>query len=147
MIKPKLCERSSTESISGSFDSEIGLLTESSTATAQTAQCDVPVAVSSSIGKAPRSNTKNSAKKVCLLESFWISGLQCTVHRVRLRSLFYLQSRETHVTYMNINYVAEQQAICCGQQATCCAQHVACCPQQVARPRNMLRWCKRGIRN
>jgi len=42
------------------------------------------------------------------------------------------------VTYMNINYVAEQQA-------TCCAQHVACCPQQVARPRNVLRWCKRGI--
>jgi len=34
--------------------------------------------------------------------------------------------------------------------ATCCPQHVACCPQQVARPRNllprnMLRWCKRGI--
>jgi len=24
-------------------------------------------------------------------------------------------------------------------------QHVACCPQQDARPRNMLRWCKRGI--
>jgi len=34
---------------------------------------------------------------------------------------------------MNINYVAEQQATCCGQQATCYAQHVACCPQQVAR--------------
>jgi len=26
---------------------------------------------------------------------------------------------------MNINYVAEQQATCCGQQTTCCAQLVA----------------------
>ena len=43
-------------------------------------------------------------------------------------------------------------ATCCGQQATCCAQHDACCPQQVACcaqlvARNLLRWCKRGIRN
>jgi len=36
-------------------------------------------------------------------------------------------------------------------EATCCGQQANCCPQQVARPRNllqrnMLRWCKRGIR-
>ena len=68
---------------------------------------------------------------------------QCTVHRVRLRSPFYFQSR-THVTYMNINYVAEIQVTCCGQQATCCPQHVPC-PRNLL-PRNMLRWCKRGLR-
>jgi len=44
-----------------------------------------------------------------------------------------------------------QQTTCCRQQATCCPQHVACCPQHVARPRNllprnMLRWCKRGLK-
>ena len=67
------------------------------------------------------------------------------------------------------------RATCCGQQATCCAQQVACYPQQVAccaqlvassnmlarnsqlmarnkqhdarnKARNLLRWCKRGIR-
>lgn len=66
-----VCE--STESLSSSLDdntdqgaSEIGLLTESSTATAQAAQCDVTVAASSCIGKAPRSKTLKSAKKVCI---------------------------------------------------------------------------------
>jgi len=44
------------------------------------------------------------------------------------------------------------RATCCAHQATCCGQQATCCPQQVARPRNMLprnmlRWCKRGITN
>ena len=38
------------------------------------------------------------------------------------------------------------EARCCEQYATCCAQLVACCPQHVARPRNMLRGCKRGLK-
>ena len=43
------------------------------------------------------------------------------------------------------------RATCCRQQATCCPQYVACCPQHVARPRNllprnMLRWCKCGLK-
>ena len=63
-----VCE--STESVSSSLDdntdqgaSEICLLTESSTATAQTAQCNVPVAASSSIGKAPCSKTLKTVPK------------------------------------------------------------------------------------
>ena len=46
--------------------SEIGLLTESSTATAQSAQCNVPVAASSSIGKRPRSKTLKAVPKKSL---------------------------------------------------------------------------------
>ena len=70
------------ESVSSSLDdntdqgaSEIGLLTESSTATAQTAHCNVPVAASFSIGKALRSKTlKTVPKSPPMLENFWISG-------------------------------------------------------------------------
>jgi len=36
------------------------------------------------------------------------------------------------------------QATCCAQHATCCAQQTTCCAQLVAR--NLLHWCKRGIR-
>ena len=68
----KLCVRV-LKSVSSSLDdntdqgaSEIGLLTESSTATAQSAQCKVPVAASSSIGKRPRSKTLKAVPKKSL---------------------------------------------------------------------------------
>jgi len=43
------------------------------------------------------------------------------------------------------------RATCCGQHTTCCRQQATCCLQHIARPRNllprnMLRWCKRGLR-
>ena len=84
------------ESVSSSLDdntdqgaSEIGLLTESSTATAQTAHCNVPVAASFSIGKALRSKTlKTVPKSPPMLENFWISGPHsssgCAMTKIRM---------------------------------------------------------------
>ena len=45
-----------------------------------------------------------------------------------------------------------QQVACCPHQVACCAQHATCCAQQASScaqlvARNLLRWCKRGIRD
>ena len=99
-----VCE--STESVSSSLDdntdqgaSEIGLLTESSTATAQSAQCNVPVAASSSIGKRPRSKTlKAVPKKSAYARNFldkWTTQFKWLHYDKNKNAAFFVQCTDT----------------------------------------------------
>ena len=79
--------------------SEIGLLTESSTATAQSAQCNVPVAASSSIGKRPRSKTlKAVPKKSAYARNFldkWTTQFKWLHYDKNKNAAFFVQCTDT----------------------------------------------------
>jgi len=101
----KLCVRV-LKSVSSSLDdntdqgaSEIGLLTESSTATAQSAQCKVPVAASSSIGKRPRSKTlKAVPKKSAYARNFldkWTTQFKWLHYDKNKNATFFVQCTDT----------------------------------------------------
>jgi len=91
----------------------------------------------------PRLHQRNKLRATSCADEQLVTGNKQHVARIKL-----LVARNKLLVTRNKLRVARNlllQVTCCAQHATCCAQQATSCAQLVTR--NLLRWCKRSIRD